>query len=163
VKEWRKMLGTNNFFYRLIQSRKRNLTDLWENILNVPRSQLKIYMFLLQNGNRMDKRKLIDELLKINYSDSKNYCKLAITRACKNHILVEDKAGFVSVVKPTYFIFKIVRGDILDNWKALVLLTLALTIVFATINPIITAFFGVVSLLIVVAWFLEDWRNTLKF
>lgn len=111
----------------------------------------------------MQKRKLIEELLRIEFSDSKNYCKLAITRACRNHVLFEDNEGYVSVVEPTRFVFKLVRGDILDNWKALVLLTLALTIVFAAINPIVTAFFGFVSLFIVVAWFLEDWINTLKF
>jgi len=157
------MNNSTNFFYRLIQGRHHKLTDLWEKVLNIPRSQLKICMVVLQNGNRMHERSLIDELLKVDYSDSRKYCKLAIKRACTNYVLVKDNTDFVSVAEPTYFIFKIVRGDFLDNWKALVLLTLILVILFATINPIITIVFGVVSLLIVVAWFLEDRINTLKF
>ena len=149
----------------MFQSRNHKLTMLWDRVLNIPRSQLRICMFLLQNGNKMQKRKLIDALLseKVKYSDSKHYCYIAVERAIKNHILTEDKAGFVSVEEPVCFIFKIVRGDVLDNWKVIILPTLILAILFATINPTITILLGLASLGVVVLWFIEDWINTLKF
>lgn len=88
---------------------------------------------------------------------------MAIKRACVNHILFEDKAGYVSVEEPICFIFKIVRGDVLDNWKVLILPTLILTILFARIDPLLTILFGVASLAIVAVWFIEDKVNTVKF
>lgn len=154
------MLGNKPKFLRFIQDRKRRFL---EKILSIPRSQIRIVLFLLQNGNRMQKHKLIEELLRIKYSDSKQYCYIAIKRACDSHVLVEDRAGYVSVKEPACFIFKIVRGDVLDNWKVLILPTLILTILFARIDPILTMFFGVASLVIVVSWFLEDKVNTVKF
>jgi len=159
VKEWRKMLGTNNFFYRLIQKRQRRF---WEKFFSIPQSLIRVCMFILQNGNRVEKQSLVDELVKIGCIKNSNSCKVILYRGIEKNIL-KDVNGYISVADPIRFVVKEVRGNVLDNWKALVLLTLVLTIAFAPINTVITLFFGVVSLVIVIAWFLEDWRSTQKF
>ena len=120
-------------------------------------------MLVLENKNRIHKQKLIDKLFEIKYSKSGKYCELAVRRACASKILDEDDTEFISVKNPpTCFLFKVVRGDVWDNWKILVIPALILTVLFANISVLLTTVFGVASLCVVLFWFVEDWWNTLK-
>lgn len=148
-----------NFLYKLL--RKHNL-QRWRDFLAIPRSQIRICMFLLQHGNKMAKHDLINGLIEIGYSDNRQSIKTIIYRALTDHILIE-KNGYISVVNPSYFVIKIIRGNIFDNWKTLVIPTSILAVLFYDINPLLSKLFLVATFLSVIGWLIDDWFHTLRY
>lgn len=138
-------------------------SDFWKKFDSIPKSLIRVCMFITQNGNRVEKRFLASELVRLGIVSSAS-CNQILYRGIEVHHILKETDGYVSVAKPVPFILKPVRASLLDNWKAFVFVTLALTIISAIFfSFIITVFFGVVSLIIVVGWFLEDYVNIKKF
>jgi hypothetical protein len=119
-------------------------------------------MFILQHNNKMNKLELIDGLIKIGYSNNRESIKTVMYRALSNHILVENN-GYISVANPTYFIIKIVRGNILDNWKALAIPTSVLALIFHEIDSPLSQLLIVLTLIIIIGWFVDDWLHSLRY
>ncbi|GAG53921.1 unnamed protein product [marine sediment metagenome] len=111
-------------------------------------------MFITQNGNSIEKQVLVNKLVQEGIVSS-NSCNRVLSRGILDYNILKEENGFVSVVNPSPFVVKAVRGNVLDNWKAFIIPTSIISIVWSS-EPFISAFFGIVSLLGVFAWFIED-------
>jgi len=147
-----------NFFYRFIEKRQ---IPLWKKFFSTPRSQLRLRMFLLQNGNNMSRQKLLDELIRIGYAKDRQIAKTLFYRARDCHVLVEhgDK---VSVAEPSGFVIRF--GSFFDGWKPLIIVWSGFSIFFSYVNEsTLTLLFAVLTFGHIIAWVLDDWRHTLKY
>ena len=143
-----------NFFYGFIQKRQRSLWD------KVPRSQMRLYMFLLQNGNKMSRCDLVDNLVEIGYSKNRNAAKAAYNRGLNSNILVE-KDGLLSVNEPISFVIRF--GSVFDGWKIFVVPSAILAVVSSFIIPSLTSLFTLLTFGLVIFVYLVDWAHTFKY
>jgi len=136
--------------------------DFWSNFGKIPKSLIRVCMFITRNGNRVEKRFLANELVRNGIVSSASVNTVLHRGIEVQHILKEEN-GYISVVDPQPFIVKAVRGSFLDNWRALIFIPLALAIIFGFIIPEFSVFCAIVSFLMVVGWFIEDYINIKKF
>lgn len=143
-----------NFFYGFIQKRQ---LSFWE---KMPRSQMRLYMFLLQNGNSMSKYELAEKLVEIGYSKNRQAAKQAIVRGLNNHILIEDE-NRLSVTEPNKFDIKF--DSVFDGWRILMVPASVLTLIFIIVNPIVATFFAILTFIMIIASFVFDFYYTVKY
>jgi len=147
----------SRFFRQLVGKKQR---DLWQKFNSIPKSLVRVCMFITQNGNHVEKRFLSSELVREGIVTASS-CSVILHRGIEKDIL-KEKDGYVSVVEPTRFVVKAVRGSLLDNWKGLIIVTLGMTIISSS-APSVSAFFAVLSLVGVIGWFIEDFLTIEKF
>ena len=145
-----------NFFYGLIQKRQ---LGLWKKI---PRSQMRLYMFLLQNGNNLSRSELVDGLVEIGYSANKNAAKAAYNRGLNANVLIE-KNDKLSVAEPVEFVIKF--GSIYDSWRILTIPASILSLIFLLgfSDLIVGAVFVVLTFVLIIGVFVADFFNTVKY
>lgn len=146
-----------NFFYAFIQKRQ---LSFWE---KMPRSQMRLYMFLLQNGNNMSKYELAEKLVEIGYSKNRQAANQAIVRGLNNHILIED-GNHLSVTKPVSFVIRF--GSIWDSWRILIVVPSILTLIsikFFFTHPMIAMFFGFLTFIMINVLFVVEFFYTVKY
>ena len=143
-----------NLFYGLIQKRQLGLWD------KLPSSQMRLYMFILQNGNCMSRNDLVDKLVEIGYSSNRNAAKQSIRRGLTNHIL-DIENDKLSVAEPLEFEIKF--GSLFDSWRILMIPTSILSIIFTFMSPIMAMVCGVLTFVLILAMFVADFFNTVKY
>ena len=145
-----------NFFYGFIQKRQ---LGLWKKI---PRSQMRLYMFLLQNGNSMSRSVLVDKLVEIGYSANRNAAKAAYRRGLDSHVLIEND-NKLSVAEPVEFVIKF--GSIYDNWRIFMIPTSILSLLFLLVfnDLFMTTIYVVLNLILIIIAFVSDFFNTVKY
>ena len=143
-----------NFFYCFIQKRQLRF---WE---KMPRSQMRLYMCLLQNGNNMSKCDLVDKLVEIDYSKNRNAAKAAYNRGLNSGILIEN-TNKLSVSEPVSFVIKF--GSVFDGWKIFVVPSGILAAVSSFIIPALTSFFTILTLGLIFFGYVVDYVHTVKY
>jgi hypothetical protein len=141
---------------------RRRRLDFWDGFLNIPKSLIRVCMFLSKNGNRMDKRLLIDWMMENNCGNSVKSCNVTLGRGVSSRVLCED-GEFVCVVKPTSFVIRLVGDSLLDSWRALVIPALILAFIFVDLDPVFCKVTIVLAFALVVGWFVDDYLKTVKF
>ncbi|MCW4016755.1 MAG: hypothetical protein NWF06_10330 [Candidatus Bathyarchaeota archaeon] len=104
---------------------------------------------------------MIEEFVNRGYYASHGCCNSILSRGIDKGIL-EENNGNISVREPTCFVLKVLRGGFLDNWKALTIPSCILTMIFCYMNPALASVFALVTLGLVVGWFVEDYLSILK-
>jgi hypothetical protein len=139
--------------YRLLRGRHLRM---WESFLAIPKSQIRICLYIVHHGNKVTKEQVIKAL-----SNPNNPLTIErnIYRALQDHILVQDQQGYLSVKNPVHFVVKIVRGNILDSWRALSIATSLLALFFSDIEPSLSKIFIVLTFLIIIGWFIDDFLH----
>ena len=155
-----------NLVLRQIRQKLKNLLvgkkqSILSKFNNTPKSLVRICMLITQNGNHIDKTVLSSKLVQEGIVSSSS-CNRVLSRGILDYNILKEENGYISVIDPSPYVVKRIRGSVLDTWKAFIIPTLIIAIVWNN-EPFISAFFGIVSFLGVCGWFIEDWLYTEKF